>query len=287
MTVESVQRVIFVHIPKAAGSTLEGILVRRYPPGEIFALHPALPYQSLEELKGLPPQQRSRIRLVTGHMPYGAHEHFAQPSVYVSMIRHPVKRLISHYRFVLRRPAHYLYEAVTSRKMSLREYVQSGISTETDNGQVRLLAGHDRDIPYGDCNEALLEKAKQNILHHFVLVGISEDFDRSLVLMSRKLHWANVPVYRTANVAPPAAVEIPNGTIEAVEQCNPLDLALYDWVKARVQSEWRAESQQLDRIHRRFLVRKWLYQATTQRFRRVNGLARRTVRRMLVPTAGR
>lgn len=279
MTTGSVQHVIFVHIPKAAGSTLVRILKNQYPPESIFSSHPLR--QPLAKLKGFPPEKRSRIRLVTGHMAYGAHEHFVEPSVYVSMIRHPVPRLISHYRFVLRRPSHYLYETATSRKMSLEEYVRSGISTETDNGQVRLLAGHDRDIPYGHCEELLLEKAKRNILEHFAFVGISEDFDRSLIVMSRKLHWADVPVYRRVNVAPSPAGEIPEGTIRAIERCNALDLELYEWVKARVQSEWEAESKQLGRIHRRFLVRNWLYQTTTHHFHQVNRLARRSARRVL------
>ncbi len=271
------QRVIFLHIPKAAGTTLERILVKQYSREQTFVLQAS---ELLPTLKDFPAQQRSQIRLLSGHMAYGAHECFAEPSVYVSMIRHPVQRLISHYRFVLARPHHYLYGTVASRKIDLEEYVHSGISTETDNGQVRLLAGHARDIPYGHCSELLLEKAKQNILEHFAFVGISEEFDRSLVLMSRKLHWANVPAYRRANVATSPPPKVGEETIRAIERSNALDLELYEWVKARVFSEWEAEAEQLNRVHRRFLVRNRVYQAVTDRFRPVKLLARRAVRRV-------
>ena len=85
---------------------------------------------------------RARVRIVIrDHAGYGFHRALDQPFTYITMLRDPADRIISHYYFVLRKAGHYLYKEVTSRNMTLRDDVVSGISSELDNGQTRLVSG--------------------------------------------------------------------------------------------------------------------------------------------------
>jgi hypothetical protein len=223
---------IFLHIPKAAGTTLHKILERQYKQSEIFEIDGSKVLASIKEFTNLSLEQRSKIKLLKGHMPFGLHEHLPRPSVYITVLRHPIDRVISHYYYTLQTPYHYLHERVKSQKMTLRDYVESEISGELDNGQVRLLAGVDMEIPFGKCSRKLLEQAKNNLENHFAFVGLAEYFNETILLMKKVLGWKRYPVYQTMNPtkAKPHISQIPEDTLRAIEKRNELDIELYELV---------------------------------------------------------
>ena len=65
---------IFLHIPKTAGTTLNRIIEWQYSPFEIFTMDPYRIRATPERLKRLPEGRRRRLRVVRGHMFYGVHE---------------------------------------------------------------------------------------------------------------------------------------------------------------------------------------------------------------------
>lgn len=251
---------IFLHIPKAAGSTLHPVLERHYSKRACRTI--SLPEQ-LEAFKQLPQRERQRIRLLKGHMPFGMHDHLAGGSRYITLLRHPAERVVSHYYYVKRTPDHYLHHFL-SRGMSLADFASSGLSGELDNGQVRLLSGHDQDIPCGDCSRDLLDVARRNIEQHFAVAGLTERFDESLVLMGITLGWTWTPYYLNRNVTQnkPAARQIDPHTLAAIERANPLDFELYDWVSLRFQDRLsqhrQAVEEKLAQLNRaNHLYRPW------------------------------
>src|SRR5690606_18742995 len=131
--------------------------------------------------------------LIKGHMPFGVHEYLPNESTYITMLRDPVERVISHYDYVLRRTTHHLRARIIESNMDLEAYVTSGITHEMDNGQVRLLSGHDDDLPFGACSELHLQQALRNLREHFSVVGLAERFDHSILLMQHALGWRNAP----------------------------------------------------------------------------------------------
>jgi hypothetical protein len=226
---------IFLHIPKAAGSTLHPVLERHYSKRACQTI--SLPEQ-LEAFKQLPEAERRRIRLLKGHMPFGMHSYLAGNSRYITLLRHPAERIVSHYYYVKRNPDHYLHHHLSSG-MSLADFASAGLSGELDNGQVRLLSGHDQDIPCGACTRDLLDTAKQNIEDNFAVAGLTERFDESLVLMGIALGWTWTPYYLNRNVTKnkPVAKQIDPLAFAAIEQANPLDFELYDWATLRFQDQ--------------------------------------------------
>ena len=229
---------IFLHIPKAAGSTFDAVLERKFKGKPILTIRK--PVQEIEQLKGLPRADRERLQLIKGHFPYGIHEHLSQPFEYITILREPVERIISHYYFVLRRPDHYLYDAVTSQKIGLKEYVLGGLSPELDNGQARLIAGPGRRIPCGACSRELLEQAKQNLQHHFSIVGLAERFDETMLLVSRRFGWRPV-CYVRQNVTDnrPRRDQFSPDIIEAIKAANWVDMELYAFAEELFQTALR------------------------------------------------
>ena len=218
---------IYLHVPKAAGTTLGTIIDQNYPSSAIFHVSTASG-QSVEDLKKLPEADRSRFDVVQGHFPFGIHQHLPRAATYITLLRDPVERLISHYHFVLRTPEHYLYEPVTRKGMTLEDYVMSDVSPELDNGQIRMLSGVGRTLPIGQCSPELLERAKQNIDRHFSIVGVAERFDETLGLLRREFGWKNFD-YQRQNVTRdrPAAASLDNKTIESIRARNSLDMELH------------------------------------------------------------
>lgn len=249
---------IFLHIPKAAGSTLHPILERHFSRNVRHTIYYDVENR-MAHFRGLPLADRNDVRLLKGHFPYGLHDSLVGKTTYVTLLRNPIERVVSHYYYVKRTPRHYLYDQVISTKMGLADYVRSGITGELDNGQVRLLAGVDQAIPFGSCTREHLDIAKHHVEQDFALVGLSERFDESLVLMCIVLGWAWLPYYRNLNVTKgrPQHREIDPDVIAAIRETNRFDIELYEWVSERFEALAHQHRDQLrTRLQRLSLVNK-------------------------------
>jgi hypothetical protein len=231
--------VLFLHIPKAAGQTLSQVIVRHFDPATVFAIGRPNS-QFIEKVKGLSDSEQAKIRLIKGHMPFGLHEYLLRPSTYITMLREPVDRAISYYYFALHTPDHYLHETLQSKRMSLREFVLNGLPTELDNGQTRLLSGIGNSVGVGECDLETLERAKQNLVSHFAVVGFAERFDETLLLLRSVFGWRNL-YYARLNVTRnrPSKDAVDQETLEAIMRSNELDRHLYEWARERFEQELR------------------------------------------------
>jgi hypothetical protein len=187
---------IYVHVPKCGGTTLTSLLSEAVPEGRRFFVDGRNVARSRAELAAMPAADRERIDLLAGHVSYGWHELLApRPAWYFTIVRKPVSRVVSHYNFVRSHEAHYLHSAVVDGKMSVSDYVESGVTTEVNDGQVRQLSGVEdivqaayggSGVEYGGDHGELLEEAWANIQRHFVLVGLLERFDESMRRLKRR-----------------------------------------------------------------------------------------------------
>ena len=227
----SLKSVIFIHVPKAAGTTLNSLLRREYRPEEFYELDNLKLEESISRFKELPSERRAGIRLLKGHVAFGLHEYLSGPVGYVTILRNVADRIISYYYYVRRNPAHYLYDVVASRRITLADFVPSALSPEIDNGQTRLLSGVGTQVRFGACTRNHLEQAIENLNNHFAVVGLSERFDETVLLMRRVLNWKKRPFYIKRNITRdrPGLDEIPRRTIDVIERHNQLDCELYEY----------------------------------------------------------
>ncbi len=226
--------VIFLHIPKAgAGRSLSSVLDPRYRQKETYSIGIETK-RSIQEFVDLPLQQRSQIKLLKGNMPFGLHNHIPRPCVYITLLRDPIDRVMSHYDDVKRTPEHYLHQRVIQSDMSLADYVMHSNCPELDNGQTRLLAGIDGEIPFGQLTDDVLERAQRNLREYFPVVGVAERFDESLLLLQRLLGWRLPPVYcrQHVTVSRPRREALPASLIESIRACTRYDQILYDTAMA-------------------------------------------------------
>jgi len=209
-------------------------MVRQYGRNHIFACHPdpSVVGNTPEDFKQLPVDERLRYQVVRGHFGFGLHRAIGEPSTYVTVVRDPVDRAISHFHYARKRSDHYLHEQVVAGDLGLKEYVLNGISIEMDNGQTRMLASRGGyTTPFGECSPELLEQAKANLREHFAIVGTSERFDETLVVAQEILGWS-LPLYLSWNVSQNRLKreELTPDVVEAIYQQNALDRELYRYV---------------------------------------------------------
>ncbi len=191
--------------------------------------------ESVTELIRMPQNERDKIDLFSGHMPFGLHKYFNRDCNYITILRNPVDRVISHYYYVLRTPHHYLYDEVTSSGMSLKDYVSSKISTELHNGQVRLLSGVEepgKSTPYMPLPDNALDVALKNLKEKFILAGVMERFDESLLAFAKILGWKKsyYKYYKKFNVSQNKSIkeDVDPETLRIIRKNNEIDIELYN-----------------------------------------------------------
>jgi len=233
------QTVIFLHIPKTGGATLHKILEKNYRRNEILTFDGSRHRSEVERFAKLLAAQRGRYRLIKGHLFFGLHEFVPGNSTYVTFLREPIDRGLSFYSHARSRSDHYLYRLVTREKLDLTTLLERRATPELVNHQTRLIAGEsDLQRPV---DRHSLERAKRNLQSHFSFVGIMEEFDAGLVLLSRVL-GQSLSRYRKSNVSREKirAENIDKKTREALHDANALDLELYEFARALFASRRKA-----------------------------------------------
>lgn len=229
------ETIIFLHIPKAAGTSFKRILDRNFQKEEIYFLHSEADEEAGEnELKSLPDDVKQRYHLIYGHQYFGLHHYLPGTVSYISILRDPFERAISHYHFVRRVQHNRLHD--DALKVTLEDYVlQEVAGKELDNGQTRRLAGVRDNV---DCDQAMLEMAISNIENHFKAIGVAERFDETLFLMKKALGLSSIYYNHANRTQRPKNEPIPASTIDLIKEKNRFDLLLYDYVQKRLDTQW-------------------------------------------------
>jgi len=219
----------FVHIPKTAGTTLHKILTHQISRNHTVIHHDTrgpLDSETLDRWKS------GDIRLIVGHFSVGVHR--IDPSVrYVTCLREPVARLLSHYQHAKSDPAHYLHRPLVDGRMSPADYVTSGLSGELSNGMTRMLAGVE-DFHHSPVTRETLTLARENLAEHFDSILLSEQFDSGALLLAGQHDWPP-PYYirRKTGHYPGGKPVLPSEDRARIEAHNTCDLDLYQWARER------------------------------------------------------
>jgi hypothetical protein len=237
--------VLFLHIPKAGGQTLGEYVYNqcrapeaRAGDGLLDAGVAYLNYGFIKEPELAVPEHvksllgRRDLRAVIGHFWFGLHEHVARPSLYVTLLRDPVERVVSLY-----------YYAKLHETMSLEEFVRAPPFREVDNDQTRRIAGV--NPPVGGCTRATLDAARENLRRHFAVVGTTERMEETLALLNVKLGWSRdvVSYPRNVHAARPAPASLSPEAAEAVRARNELDYELWRFASELMDEAIAAEGQ--------------------------------------------
>lgn len=220
--------VIFIHIPKTAGTAFynavaEGIadynMVR--PKGmKHFATNPC-----------------PRPAFVRGHIPYGFHQFKPfQSFEYIAFFRDPIKRAISHYYFVLEAK----YEGYehpewqrhsTTPLKDIFDNEKRSFADLQDNLQTRMLAGVFAGFQRKIDDKKMLTLAKNNLERKVKAFGIQEDFERSVGVFAKVFGWKTTLDIGHNWQKTKSKPAIDDATMLALENAHQLDLELYAFAK--------------------------------------------------------
>jgi len=289
---------IFFHIPKTGGTTIE-VAFWRYFPGQVLYLHcgptaSALLVRTKAEIAAkfheLKPQQQREMRFVVGtHVTLDVDTVFNREAKFFTLVRNPVDRAISsffHLRYEANQPdtASWLPVYKYIKDLTLDQYLDSGLGLDIHNQQVRMLSGcADLDVPWNPDGRPLivppverrhLETAKRNIEERFLIAAPLAKFS-SLMWYVKRLY--GVPLYRCfyanrrENPTRPGLHEISESARRRLAEWNRYDIELYDWVEARFAAQLAALPPEFERQVRRFTAVNNLVQRARPLLKRLRG----------------
>lgn len=207
---------IYLHLPKAAGTTLRLIIEREYGLDKIFQINGLHSNEDvMKDLHAWP--NFNDIELISGHQYFGIHKYLYKECKYITMMRDPIERVISSYCHIVR-----------PKDRSMETLKDFANHWQGNNLQTKLIAGGDSNL-----NEAI-----ENIEKYFIFVGVSEMFDQSILLMQQKLSW-KTPYYVIENPSHNrmTADSLDDDIINIIKEANQLDMQLYEYAKENIFSQ--------------------------------------------------
>lgn len=247
---------LFLHIPKTAGSTLHSIISRQLPKDEQLLCH------NRDLITELSSEQLNKIRVLRGHFPFGYHENIPEKSYeYFTVLRDPIDRVISLYKHILRTPTHPFYERCIKQNYSLREAIESKEWIPFNNSMVRMISANAK-LPFDSIDENHLQQAIQNIDQYFPIVGLQDRFDEFILELGDRYGW-NMLWYRKRLVAEKikktVKVELNEETLASIRVHNAMDIKLYDFIRKRKEAYYKSLDKNFSRrLHRLKMVNRWI-----------------------------
>ena len=231
------EQIIFLHIPKTAGTNLDAIAsavsqkkgtfhYQRLAVPRVSGRSPILITATwlggLQQLINNPSllENIEQKFFLSGHFPYGLHRHFSNPSKYIALFRHPLERELSSANFDYQR-----------KYIEAEQFESYLLDQMIDNPQVRLISG--TEYMTRVCTAETLAKAKENIERHFLLAAPHEDVNSLIQILASVQRWGSLAYAPLQITREKAAEELNPVLVEALMKKHVWDLELYQWVKDR------------------------------------------------------
>jgi hypothetical protein len=227
------RKLLFMHIPKTGGSTLDNVIPQNYELNATVHVNP--PHFRRDPAVAF--RDGAFTPIVLGHFKFDSivYTFTAAPLAHLTVLREPIGRIISHYNFKLttsRRD-----EPGAGAEGDFERYFSSLDNNECHNGQVLRVAGMLDRRTIGDpaAIEAALDIAKENLTRRFTFFGVTERYPEFILMCQRLLGWRHI-YYTKKKVTPdvPGRVHLDTldpGVLEALREQNRVDIAFYEFAK--------------------------------------------------------
>jgi Domain of unknown function (DUF4118)/Sulfotransferase family len=219
--------VLFMHIPKTAGTAFREAIAANYRRSEIAYLYPTPPGFLVTDVRALPLEQRRSFRVVIGHFQYGMHAAIPRRYCYVTIVREPSRRILSHYAFL--REAEPAGLAEGQRTLNLVEFLEQKSNVNFDNALVRFFAGvPEHRFPFGSLDREIYERAVHHLRTAFTFVGHQENSANAYGWLQNRFGWHAKPALDHINATLVSASAPDRSEVrKAIEHFNRWDLMFY------------------------------------------------------------
>ncbi len=211
------RQLVHIHFPKTAGTAFAQHLVPVL--GDRLAVA-SWPEAERDDI--------SRFAWVHGHIYFDQMERLTEKPILTTMLRHPIERILSLYRFHQRRPEDPMYEMANSH--TFHEFVEKRVGSQV---YVSMLAD---SVPPGAEAPSPSLKGRDRVelalerLDRFDVIGITEHFDYSLLMLCSELNIEPFWRVSTANSAPTPTTrkDIEPETLKLIRQVAGADIEVYE-----------------------------------------------------------
>ena len=231
---------VFIHIPRTAGSTLNKLLMRNYKfradsyGNSFFPPYPLSQFRSLVEA---PQSEDDRIRpaFFTGHIDLSNEIFFHMPVQYVAMtmLRDPVERIVSHYRFNSTQQSVFR-DAIREKGLNVVDYYKHfacAIPQQYELFAVTPDTEMDRAVQFMDDEPVRVSRAVRNLERRVSLFGLQEDFSGFVAMLAARLGLPDVS-YKPLNTLPPGATDVTTAQIKQLRKLLERDFEFYEAARA-------------------------------------------------------
>lgn len=245
--IEGERQVLFLHLPKTAGSSLNKMLIEAYGLGADY------PHFNSTVSLLRAGQRRMELPLILGHVNYTVADILRPDPFIFTFLRDPVKRAISAFEFMKSHPEVWLGKLAQG---SITEYYENPMVSRTGNNLQTRLLGADLNIHkhyatfvrekqtpeqyYANvmaninlpADEETLERAKRR-LETMDFFGFTDTFDDDVADLFSLLGKPCPSIVKT-NVTPESARRRSSYTpeeLELVHSLNRFDMELYRYAK--------------------------------------------------------
>ena len=224
---------VFVHVPKTAGTTFHQVLKREYV--NRYFINAFNVDESLRKFKSLSEFERQSIELVQGHSALYFVEYLTNP-VLITFLRNPIDLVVSNFYYIKRAPWNG-YHKYVNEMSSIMEFVEFTKEKKFDNLQTRHLS----KVDLKNSNEIDRSKHRIEVLYNIAVYNLKQfdfvftidEFDKALLTLRKSLDWKKIPVYTKQNKTKKRVniKELDDQTKKVIADLNSYDLKLYKFAK--------------------------------------------------------
>lgn len=197
----------------------------------------------------------NQIQVVSGHQIFGFHENVKRRCEYFTILREPVKRIVSIYNNYKSMGVSKFFPK-TDNPSLIKFITDPTTPFHTNNFYTQYIAGNcpldqwpnwSTHSKFNEATEETLEKAKHNLVNHFGVIGLTEYFDETIALLCKRYQWKNLyyinhSQFEKREPIDEVSIEVQN----LIKEKNALDIELYRFAKELFFEQLQLISSELD-----------------------------------------